>query len=306
MVGATSSVGFETLVEGASFTECPRWRDGELWFTSGESVNVVTLDGATRVAAQVPTGPSGLGWLPDGRLLVVSVTDKRVLRQEPDGTMVVHADLADVAPWPLNDMVVDSKGRGYVGSFGLDYFSNGEVTPTQLYRVDPDGSVRVLSGEVTFPNGLAFTADESVLVVAESFSNRMSAFDVASDGSLSNQREWARFGPPNPTESVTAAMAAGDVVPDGIVMDAEGAVWAADPQHHRVVRVREGGEIIEEIATPNAAFACELGGSDGHTLFVCVGPYVPPPVDMSGATGGYAAGDAMVLTTRVAVPAQHA
>src|ERR1700677_639345 len=258
---------FRTLIEDLDFTECPRWHDGKLWFTEHgrHSVVACSLDGTLSTVADVPEGPSGLGWLPDGRLLVVSVRDRRVLRQELDGSMVEHANLADLTPWPLNDMVVDAHGRAYVGGFGLDYFSNGPVLPSSLYVIDPDGTVREGLPPVVFPNGMVLASDESVLIVAESFSNRLTAFPVEHDGMLGEPHIWAEFGPPNPIESVSVAMQAGTVVPDGICLDAEGAVWAADPPHNRVIRVAEGGNILEDLPTPTASFACELGGSDGRT-----------------------------------------
>jgi sugar lactone lactonase YvrE len=296
---------FRPLVEGLDFTECPRWHDGRLWFTEhgAEGVVAASLDGEWSVMAPVPGGPAGMGWLPDVRLLVVSVRDKVILRREHDGTMVEHANLAHLTPWPLNDMVVDGQGRAFVGGFGFDYFSNAPVIPSNLYRVDPDGSVHVLPHEVTFPNGMALGSDDSVLIVAESFSNRMTAFDISSDGSLGEPRVWAQFGPPNPTSSVSEAMGAAVVVPDGICLDAEGAVWAADPQHNRVIRVEQGGRILEELPTGTSCFACELGGPDGRTLFVCVGPYVSPPFDDSpDAPGFLAPKQSGVVMTEVAVP----
>ena len=239
-----------------AFGEAPRWRDGTLWWSDMHGWRVNRLvDGQVVPVCDVPTRPSGLGWLPDGRLLVVSMTDKRLLRLEPDGALVVHADLSGLVPRRLNDMVVDAQGRAYVGNFGFEL--DGAETPraTVLVRVDPDGSARVVADNLLFPNGTVITPDGRTLIVAETWGARLSAFDIAPDGSLSNRRVWAAF-----TDGS---------VPDGICLDADGAVWIASPTTAGCLRVREGGEIVQRVDTGRGAFACALGGDDRRTLFVC-------------------------------------
>ena len=242
------------LLDGLAFPEAPRWRDGELWFSdmTAQKVMRVSLDGKVSTVVEVPGQPSGLGWLPDGRLLVVSMTDRRLLRLDPAGLTVV-ADLSAWAPFHCNDMVVDEKGRAYVGNFGFDLPAKAEAKPTVLILVTPEGKASVVAEDLSFPNGSVITADGRTLIVAESFGARLTAFAVAQDGSLSNRRVWARL------------EAAG---PDGICLDAEGAVWVASPIGREVLRVREGGEVTHRIATENQAVACMLGGPDRRTLFV--------------------------------------
>jgi sugar lactone lactonase YvrE len=265
---------FSTLIDGLSFTECPRWRDGRLWISDfyTHRVLAISMDGSPETIAEVPEQPSGLGWLPDGRMLIVSMKDRRILRREHDGTLAGHADLFDLAPWHLNDMVVDVQGRAYVGNFGFDLMGGGAARTTNLIRVDPDGARTVAADDLGFPNGAVITPDGSTLIVAESFAGRLTAFSVASDGSLTDRRVWAQFGSPPSTTDVAEALAAAEVVPDGICLDAEGAIWVADAIHGRLIRVVEGGEIVEEIAGPMGLFACMLGGPDGRTLFACAAP----------------------------------
>ncbi|HET6794810.1 MAG TPA: SMP-30/gluconolactonase/LRE family protein [Acidimicrobiales bacterium] len=246
---------FRTLVDGLTFTECPRWRDGRLWLSDFYTHSVLAVDpsGGTERMAEVAAQPSGLGWLPDGRLLIVSMKDRRILRLEDGGGLVEHADLTGLAPWHLNDMVVDATGRAYVGNFGFDLMAGGEARTTNLIRVDPDGSATVVADDLVFPNGMVITPDGSTLIVAESFANRLTAFTVGPDGGLGDRREWAPLS---------------GVAPDGICLDAEGAVWVADALTPRLLRVGEGGTVLEERTTPTPVFACMLGGADGRTLFV--------------------------------------
>jgi sugar lactone lactonase YvrE len=222
----------------------------------------MSVDGTAETIVAVPEQPSGLGWLPDGRLLVVSMIDRRLLRLEADGTLVLHADLADLAPGACNDMVVDATGRAYVGNFGFDMYAGAKAHRTCVIAVEPDGRSRVVADGLGFPNGSVITADGSTLLVGESMASRISAFDIAADGSLSNQRVWAQI------EGATV---------DGMCLDAEGAVWAACPFSGRVLRIREGGEVLDEVkGTHPGAFACMLGGADRTTLYVCTAPtHVP-------------------------------
>jgi len=265
---------FTPLIEGLSFTEAPRWHDGRLWISDmyTHRVLAIGLDGNVETMAEVPQQPSGMGWLPDGRLLVVSMRDRRILRREPDGTLEEHADLFALAPWHLNDMVVDAQGRAYVGNAGFDFMSGADVTLTHVIRVDPDGSVTVVADGLGCPNGMVITPDGATLVVAESLCSRLTAFTIDADGALADRRTWAAFGEPPSTQGLAEALAQAEAVPDGICLDAEGAIWVADPFHARVLRVAEGGTILEERQGPMGLFACMLGGADGRTLFLCAAP----------------------------------
>jgi len=265
---------FTTLIGGLAFPECPRWRDGRLYFSDQHAHRVlaVGLDGATETIAQVPGRPSGLGFLPDGSLLIVSMLDRRILRRAMDGSLTEHADLSALVPWHSNDMLVDGEGRAWVGNFGFDLMSGAPARTTVLISVDPDGTVQVAAESLGFPNGMVLTPDGQTLIVAESMMNRLSAFDVRS-GSLGERRTWAAFGDTPTSTNVCEILAAVDVAPDGICMDAEGAVWVADAAHGRLLRMAKGGHILEELDTRAAgAFACMLGGDDGRTLFDCVAP----------------------------------
>jgi sugar lactone lactonase YvrE len=261
------------MLEKLSFLESPRFWNGRLWLSDFYTHRVLSCrpDGSDlRDEATVPTQPSGLGRLPDGRLLIVSMRDQRVLRREPDGTLVTHADLSAVARGLCNDMVVDAAGRAYVGCFGFDLMSGAPVETAPLIRVDPDGGVTVVAEDLYFPNGSVVLGDR--LVVAESIGNRISAFDITPDGSLGPRQDWARFGDVPTSTDVGEALASVAIAPDGICADAEGAVWAADAMHHRAVRVREGGEIVDEVDAGTGVYACALGGTDGRTLFLCTAP----------------------------------
>jgi sugar lactone lactonase YvrE len=263
-----------TILTERAYLECPRWHDGRLWVVDFYTYEVLSLaeDGSDlRVEASVPQQPSGLGWLPDGRLLVVSMRDSTLLRREEGGELVVHADLSSHVAGHPNDMVVDGEGRAYVGNFGFDLMAGADLAPTGLLRVDPDGTVTRVADDLWFPNGSVITED-GVLLVDETFGNRVTAFDTEPDGSLSNRRDWATFG------ELPASSVLGEVVPtlavapDGCGLDAEGCLWLADAVGARVLRVREGGQIVEEIAVGTGVFACMLGGSDGRTLFLCCAP----------------------------------
>lgn len=264
---------FETLVSGLSFAECPRWHDGRLYVSDfyTQRVLAVTLDGRVQTLAEVPGRPSGLGFLPDGQLLIASMRDRKIMRLAPGATLVEHADLSSLAPWHLNDMLVDHQGRSWVGNFGFDLMGGARVTTTNLICVDRNGCATVAAAGLGFPNGMALTPD-STLIVAETFMNRLSAFDVAS-GVLGPRRTWAAFGDPPTSDVVAEALDAVDVAPDGICLDAEDAVWVADAKGGRLLRVAEGGKILEEIRTEGiSVFACMLGGESGRTLFACVAP----------------------------------
>jgi sugar lactone lactonase YvrE len=265
---------FETLISGLSFTECPRWHDGRLYFSDfyTQRVLVVALDGTVETIAEVPGRPSGLGFLPDGRMLIASMRDRKIMCRELDSSLVEHADLSSLAPWHLNDMLVDHQGRAWVGNFGFDLMGGAKVTTTNLICVDGDGCARVAAEGLGFPNGMALTPDGGTLIVAETMMNRLSAFNVAS-GVLGKRWTWAAFGDPPISDGIAELLRQVDVAPDGICLDAEGAVWVADAKKGRLIRVAEGGEILEELKTDGlGVFACMLGGDNERTLFACVAP----------------------------------
>ncbi len=265
---------FTTLISGLSFTEGPRWRDGRLYVSDffTHRVLAVGMDGTAETVAHVPQQPSGLGFLPDGRMVIVSMRDRKVLRREMDGSLVVHADLSALAHWHCNDMLVDHDGRAWVGNFGFDLEDGSPSRTTVLICVEPDGTAKVVADELGFPNGTVLTPDGRMLIVAESMMNRLSAFEVTA-GSLGERRTWASFGEPPTSTNFAEALAQLAVVPDGICLDAEGAVWVADATHSRLIRVAESGRILRELKTEGiGVFACMLGGDDGHTLFACVAP----------------------------------
>ena len=261
------------VLDGYSYLECPRWHDGRLWVSDFYTNQVIATDGRgdTEVMAEVPGQPSGLGFLPDGRALIVSMRDHRILVRDSSGQLTEHADLSDAVPAVLNDMVVDEQGRAYVGNFGFDLMGGAALRDTTLTRVDPDGTVTTVADGLGFPNGMVILPG-GVLVVAETFAGRLTAFDIGADGGLSGRRVWAPFGEPPATDDVEAAVARLEVAPDGICADAEGAIWVADALHARLLRVREGGEILEELPTKMGVYACMLGGADGRTLFACAAP----------------------------------
>ncbi|MEU4425786.1 SMP-30/gluconolactonase/LRE family protein [Actinoplanes sp. NPDC024001] len=263
-----------TVVDGFTFTEAPRWHDGRLWFSDFYTGRVMSVreDGSdSRVEALVPRQPSGLGWLPDGRLLVVSMRDRRILRRESDGTLVTHADLSGHATGHLNDMAVDADGRAYVGNFGFDLMNGAPVAPAAVHRADPDGTVTEVAAGLWFPNAINL-ADDGVVLVNETFGNRISAFDRTGDGGLTNQRVWAEFGPVPTDRAVAGALGQLDAAPDGGSLDAGGGLWVADALGGRVIRVVEGGRITDEVRPGTNAYACALGGQDGRTLFICTAP----------------------------------
>jgi sugar lactone lactonase YvrE len=251
--------GPKTLMAGLAFGESPRWHDDRLWFSDmgAQEVVAVDLDGNSEVIARVPAMPMGIGWLPDGPMLIVSALDGRLLRRAPDGSLATHADLTSLGQHPWSDMVVDGRGNAYIGNIGFD-FAGGEFATGFVALVTPDGSARQVAEGVAFPNGMAITADNSTLILAESYANRLTAFDIVADGGLSARRVWADLG---------------SGVPDGICLDAEEAVWYGDVPNRRCVRVREGGEVLQTIDLDRGCFACTLGGVDDSTLFLMAAEY---------------------------------
>jgi sugar lactone lactonase YvrE len=260
-----------TLTTGLGLGESPRWHDGRLWCSDWVAQEVVAVDpaGKSEVVARVPSFPFCIDWQPDGRLLIVSGGDGRLLRREPDGSLETHADLSGLSDHPWNEIVVDSRGNAYVNNIGFD-FPAGAFAPGVIALVTPDGSVRQVADGVAFPNGMAVTPDGGTLIVAESYANRLTAFDIAADGGLSNRRVWAEVGNDHP---------------DGICLDAEGAVWYADVGTKRCVRVREGGEVLQSIELDRGCFACMLGGVDRRTLFMVAAVYDPATMFGGERTG---------------------
>lgn len=266
------------LLDGIALGESPRWRDGRLWFSdwgAGEVV-AVDLDGTKEVVARVDDLPFCLEWLPDGRLLVVSSRAQALLRREPDGTLVRHADLG---PGRWNDTAADARGNVFVNEIGFD-FPGGEFAPGTISVVTPAGEVRRVADGLAFPNGMAVL--DGTLIVAESYAGNLTAFDIAPDGSLSGRRVWAH---------VEGA------APDGICVDAEGAVWYADVPNERCVRVAEGGEILDTVVADRGCFACALGGPGGRTLFVVAAEWGPDTMAGGARTG-------VVFTTEVSTPSR--
>jgi sugar lactone lactonase YvrE len=244
------------LLSGIAFGESPRWHEGRLWFSdwSAEELLAVDLDGRAELIVRVPSFPFSFDWLPDGRLLIVSARRRALLTLEPDGSLVTYADLSDVSdPPPGNEIVIDGRGNAYVNGGGFDLMAGEPFTPGIIALVTPDGSVRQVADGIAFPNGMAITADDCTLIVAESYAGRLTGFDIAANGDLENRRVWAQRD---------------GAAPDGICIDAGGAVWYADVPNHRCVRIREGGEVLEEVHAERGCFACMLGGEDGRTLFI--------------------------------------
>ncbi len=272
---------FRTVLDGLAFAEGPRWREDRLWFSDmhAHAVLSVTPEGKLESHFHVPKQPSGLGWLPDGRLLVVSMLDRRLLRQEGD-ELVLHADLSELARFHCNDMVVDADGGAYVGNFGFDLDAGDAPTPTELIRVEPDGQARIVAAGMRFPNGAVITPDGGTLIVGESFGACLTAFDIEPNGDLANRRVFAQLE---------------GAVPDGICLDAEGAVWVASPVSNEVLRVREGGEVTERLPTGRLAIACMLGGADRRTLYVLVSETTRPAEALEKRS-------AQVLAVEVEVP----
>jgi sugar lactone lactonase YvrE len=286
----------ETLYAGGHYFEAPRWHDGRWWVSDfyDHAVYAVTPDGRSEEILRVEAQPSGLGWMPDGSLLVVSMRDHRLLRRAPDGSVSVHADVSEHCGGHLNDMVVDGEGRAYVGNFGFDLMGGAEPAETVLVRVDPDGTATVAADGLRFPNGVLITPDGGTLLVNETIAARISAFTIGADGSLSDHRVWAQVAR---TPELSEGIASLEFAPDGGTLDAEGCLWAADALGGRCCRVAEGGSVVDEIRAPEGLgiFACMLGGQDGRTLLLCCAPdFFEEPRS--------AAREAVLLTETVAVP----
>src|SRR3954454_11480351 len=263
------------LFEGGTYFECPRWHDGRWWASDFYRYAVFTYDddGREEKVVEVEGQPSGLGWLPGGDLLVVSMKDRRVLRRASDGTVSEHADVSALTSGHLNDMLVDRQGRAYAGNFGFDLMGGGEPAPAALVRVNPDGRASVAAEDLWFPNGMVVT-DDGTLIIAETFAARFSAFQIHADGTLTDRRVWAQVEPSPQPADIETMLAAVTFAPDGCALDAEGHVWAANALGGAISRVAPGGQIVEEVPTPPGlgVFACGLGGEDGRTLIACAAP----------------------------------
>jgi len=264
----------EILLEGLVFPESPRWHDNKLWFSDMDARKVMTVDmeGNTEVVVEMQTCPSGLGFLPDGKLLIVSMDDDKLLRLDSSGLAEV-ADLSGLTTYRSNDMVVDKQGRAYIGNFGYDY-EKEPLKHAEIILVTPDGKTRVVADKMTFPNGTVITPDGKTLIVGETFAFCLTAFDIEKNGSLTGRRIWANIGKP----------------PDGICLDAEGGIWIAAPGTGKVFRVLEGGKITDRIRISTQPYACMLGGPERRTLFVATsqdsrsgGRIETIKVDISGA-----------------------
>jgi len=242
------------IIDSLWCPECPRWHNGRLWFSDMVAERVMTLDlmGNLEAIVEVPGLPGGLGWLPDGRLLVVSMKRRRLLRLDPEGLVEV-SDLNKYAAYHCNDMVVDVRGNAYVGNYGFDYLKE-PFAPAAMIFVSPEGETRIVAEDLAFPNGTVITPDGKTLVVAETFAQRLTAFDIEADGNLKGRRVWAQIP---------------ECAPDGICLDQESAIWVASPMTGEVLRCCEGGKVTHRVRPKNPAYACMLGGLDGRTLFLC-------------------------------------
>jgi sugar lactone lactonase YvrE len=288
----------ETLLEGGAFFESPRWHDGRWWVSDFYRHRVLTVDadGREQDVLEVEGQPSGLGWMPDGSLLVVSMRDRRILRW--DGTSVtVHADVAEHCGGHLNDMVVSRDGRAYAGNFGFDLMAFADPAPAKLIRVDPDGTASVAAEDMLFPNGSVITPDGRTLIVGETAGARYTAFTIAGDGSLTDRRVWAQVAETPEITTFEETLGRLTFGPDGCGLDAEEHIWSADEVNARCVRLAPGGVIVEEISMPEGldVFACMLGGDDGRTLLMCAAPdFHEQPRSANH--------EAVLLTERVGVP----
>ncbi|MCW2653328.1 MAG: Gluconolactonase [Mycobacterium sp.] len=270
-----------TLLTGRGLVESPRWHGNRLYFSDWSSGEVLAVDlaGHSEVITHMNSLPLCTAWLPDGRLVIVSSTEGRLLRREPDGSVVTHADLGEAA-W--NDIVADGRGNAYVNRAGFDPIAAEEFKPGFVHLVTPDGSVREVAGDIAFPNGMAVTPDNATLIVADSYGHQLVAFDIGADGGLSNRRVWADLG---------------EGTPDGICIDAQDALWYADVPNHRCTRVAQGGAVLQTVELDRGCFACALGGTDGTMLFMMAAQWcgMTEPEPVSPGTG-------QVVTIQVDVP----
>ena len=275
----------KTLMTGLAFGESPRWHEGRIWFSNWVGQEIVAVDerGNSEIVARVPfdSFPFSIDWLPDGRLVMCSISDRPLLVREHSGAWSTYADTSHLNKAGWNEIVVDGRGNTYINGAGLDAPAGDLSAPGIIAMVTPQGVATQVADDIHFPNGMAITPDNSTLVIAESFARRLSAFDIDADGSLSNRRVWAELG---------------DGAPDGICFDAEGAIWYADVPNKRCVRVREGGEVLQTVDVDRGCFACMLGGADGATLFITAAIWRGFEHMTDGSRDG------VLLSARVSVP----
>jgi sugar lactone lactonase YvrE len=271
-------------MSGLVFGEQPRWHEGRLWFSDWgrQEVIAVDLDGNSEVVLRGSSFPLCVDWLPDGTLLLVSARDGLLLRRDQDGSLVTYGDLKTASDPPaINELVVDGRGNAYVNGGGLNMMAGEEFAPGVIALVAPDGSARQVAGGLAFPNGMLVMPGGSTLIVAESYAQRLTAFDIDAGGGLSNRRVWADLG---------------DGAPDSICADAENAIWYADVPNKRCVRVREGGQVLQTLDLDLGCFACALGGTNGTTLFMLAQEWSGPENMFKGPRSG------LVLTTEAPAP----
>lgn len=260
------------VAEGLVFPECPRWHAGRLWFSDvhAHAIKSMGESGDVRIEVADAQQPAGLGWRPDGSLVFAQMVERKLARVAPGGAVEIVADVSALEPVQINDLVVDTRGNAYIGGFGFDLNAGEQPKPANVILVRADGTASVASGEMMFPNGMVVTADGRTLIIAETVARRLTAFDAGADGTLSGRRAWATL----------------DVFPDGICLDAEGAVWVASPVTGECVRVREGGEVTHRVKTQaKGAYACMLGGADRRTLYVCTANTTGPELVRGISTG---------------------
>ncbi|NNJ90269.1 MAG: hypothetical protein HKP55_01225 [Gammaproteobacteria bacterium] len=245
----------ETLIDGLAFPEGPRWHDGFFWFTDQHARRVYRSDvnGNLEIITATDDLPGGLGWLPDGSLLVVYMTQRKVMRWDGN-KLYEYADLSALASFHCNDMLADAHGRVYVGNFGFDLHAGARQSKAEIIMIDTDTSLHLFSDEVIFPNGCVLTTDLNTLVVAETFAHRLTAFVLDNKGMSVSSYVWAELA---------------DMTPDGICIDNKGLIWVASPGTNEVLLVQKGGDKVARCMTVGTPYACMLGGEDGQTLYVC-------------------------------------
>jgi len=245
----------ETLLDGLAFPEGPRWHNGILWFTDQHAKKVcsVSPEGELTLLTRTADLPGGLGWLPDGSLLVVYMTRRQVMRWN-GSDLELYADLSEQASFHCNDMLVDEVGRVYVGNFGFDLHGGAKQQTAEIVMIDTDGRIEVFSDQLIFPNGCVKTSDDQQLIVAETFAHRLTAFQLDAAGRAASSSLWAELG---------------NMTPDGICLDEAGMIWVASPATHEVIRVQQGGDKFAVCKTQGTPYACMLGGKDRKTLYVC-------------------------------------
>lgn len=259
------------LLDNLCFAEGPRWHEGKLWFSDMYAKKVMTVDlnGKVEMIVEVENHPSGLGWLPNGDLLIVSMIDRRLLKYN-SSSLVEVANLYDRTGFYCNDMVVDKEGNAYIGNFGFDLHGGEELKMANIIKVTPSGNIDVVAEDMMFPNGSIIMPDEKTMIIAETFASQLTAFDINEDKTLSNRRIWAKLE---------------NYYPDGICLDPNGEVWVATPMAGNIIRVREGGEITKEINLSQDSFACAIGGENKDLLFICTAPSSIPNEAMTQKNG---------------------